>query len=89
MARLCRVLGTVWLFLTALMIIASLAMIWRNEGFSAVQEIMSPFNVLNFIVTAVVAAPGVALLMLADRLERSAREITRGQAQTIEPTPKQ
>jgi hypothetical protein len=43
-------------------------MIWVREGFGAVQQVLSPFNVLNFIVVFVTLLPGIGARLLADQL---------------------
>lgn len=43
-------------------------MIWLREGFGAVQQVLSPFNVLNFSVVFVTLLPGIGARLLADRL---------------------
>ena len=60
----------VWCTLAAVFIGACLIMVWIKEGFSKVQEIMSPFNVLNFIVIVVTLAPGLGAFWLAEKLKQ-------------------
>lgn len=45
-------------------------MIWIKEGFSKVQEVTSPFNVVNFIVTVTTLAPGLGAFWLAGKLQQ-------------------
>lgn len=59
----------VWLVLAGLFIGGNLVSVWYFEGFSKVQEIISPFNVMNFIVVFITVAPGMAAHMLAEHLE--------------------
>lgn len=63
-----RWVGYAYLAVAIVVIVASLLMIWWNDGFFAVTEILSPFNVLNWIVTAATLAPGIALLWLAEKI---------------------
>ena len=63
----------VWFVLAALLIFMGTLMIWYKEGFWRVQEIFSPFNVINFIAVMITLAPGIAAWMLADRLEQRRR----------------
>lgn len=63
-----KVFGYIWVTLSFIVILVSLAFIWMKSGFSAVQEIMSPFNLINWIVTAITLAPGMAALMWANKL---------------------
>lgn len=40
-----------------------------KEGFSGVQELLSPFNVINWIVTVVTLAPSLGALLWAKKLQ--------------------
>ena len=60
-----KVVGYAWCALVALVIIG----VWMSEGFSGVQRVMSPFDVWNFMATAVIMAPGAAALYWADRIK--------------------
>lgn len=63
-----RVFATVWFVLAGALILIGILMIWVREGFGAVQQVLSPFNVLNFIVVFVTLLPGIGARLLADRL---------------------
>ena len=39
-------------------------------GFSAVQKLLSPFNLSNLVVTLITLAPGIGLLIIADILRQ-------------------
>lgn len=71
-ATTCEVIGYIWLVLAGLLIFAGIIGVWMNEGFSGVQDLLSPFNVENYIVTAITLAPGIGLLMLSDKLQSKA-----------------
>ena len=59
---LLRVFGYIWLTAAVLLILAGIAGTWMKGGFSAVQELLSPFNVVNWIVTVItLAGDSVAL----------------------------
>lgn len=62
-----------WFVLAGLLIFASTLMIWYKDGFGRVQEIFSPFNLINFIAVMITLAPGLAARILADRLEQRRR----------------
>ena len=64
-----KILGYIWLILACLLIAAGVIGVWMKEGFSGVQELLSPFNVVNWLVTMATLLPGIGLLMLAKRLE--------------------
>jgi hypothetical protein len=65
-----KVFGYIWVTLAALIILAGIAGIWMKGGFSAVQELLSPFNVINWIVTVVTLAPGIGAVMWAEKLKK-------------------
>ena len=63
------VIGKVYLFLASLFIIVNLVFIFLNEGFGKIQEIMSPFNLPNFILTIITLAPGLGLMMWSEKIK--------------------
>ena len=72
-AIVCKVLGYIWLVLAGLLVLVGIAGVWMKEGFYGVQDLLSPFNVVNYIVTIITLAPGICLLMLSDKLQDKAR----------------
>jgi hypothetical protein len=44
-----------------------------KEGFGGVQELLSPFNLANWFVTALTLARGIAALVWADKLAARGR----------------
>ena len=66
---LLKVFGYVWLTAAVLLILAGIAGTWMKGGFSAVQELLSPFNVVNWIVTVITLAPGLGALAWAENLK--------------------
>jgi hypothetical protein len=68
--RIIGVLGKVDVFFAGLFIAANLIIIFLNEGWSKVQEIMSPFNLINFVLIIVTLAPGFGLIMWSDKIEK-------------------
>lgn len=69
-----KVLGYIWLMLVGLLILAGVMGVWMKEGFSGVKELLSPFNATNYIITIITLAPGIGLLMLADKLHNKAQK---------------
>jgi len=63
-----KAFGYVWLFLAGLVILVGIVGVWMNKGFSAVQDLFSPFNIANWLVTALTLAPGIGAVALADKL---------------------
>jgi len=64
-----KVFGYIWLTAAVLLILAGIVGIWIKGGFSAVQKILSPFNIVNWIVTVITLAPGLGALAWAEKLK--------------------
>ncbi len=69
-ATYCKVLGYVWLAATGLLILVGIGSVWLKEGFSGVQELLSPFNAVNYIAMAIALIPGIVLLKLSENFRR-------------------
>jgi hypothetical protein len=50
------------------MVAVSCVSMWHAEGFTKVQEIFSPFNLINFLFTLATLSPGIGAYLLADNL---------------------
>ena len=66
---LLKVFGYIWLTAVGLLILAGAAGTWREGGFSAVQELLSLFNIVNWLVTVITLAPGFGALTWAKKLK--------------------
>ncbi len=66
----CKVLGYIWLVVTGLLILVGIAGVWMKEGFSGVQDLLSPSNVVNYIAMVIALIPGIILLKLSASLQR-------------------
>lgn len=64
-----KTFGYIWLTGAALLILAGIAGTWMKGGFSAVQDLLSPFNVVNWVVTVITVAPGLGALAWAEKLK--------------------
>ncbi len=69
-ATYCKVLGYIWLVVTGLIIVVGIAGVWMKEGYSGVQDLLSPFNMVNYIAMAITLVPGIVLLKLSESLQR-------------------
>jgi hypothetical protein len=67
-AKILRILASVYLIAAGLFIGASYVAILWFEGWWKLTEILSPFNIVNWLVTAVTLSPGFALLILSERI---------------------
>ena len=72
-----KVIGYIWLILAGILILMRIAGVWMKEGFSGVQDLLSPFNIINWLVTIATLAPGIGLLMLSEKLQ--SKQINQGQ----------
>lgn len=72
MAMVLKVAGVIWCSLVASLIVASLCMILLNKGVSELWAIMSPFNVLNYVVMFISFAPGFLMLWGSDKISGKA-----------------
>ena len=70
---LLKAFAYVWLTAAVLLILVGIAGTWMKGGFGAVQELMSPFNVLNYVVMVLTLAPGIGALAWAERLAKGQR----------------
>ena len=63
-----KIFGYIWVTLGIVLILIGIAGTWMKGGFSAVQELMSPFNVVNWVVMVITLAPGLGALAWAKNL---------------------
>ena len=68
-ATVSKIIGYIWLVLAGPLILVGIYGVWMKEGFSGVQNLMSPFNVTNYIVMIITLAPGIGLLVLSEKLK--------------------
>jgi hypothetical protein len=68
-----RVLGKIWLYGVSILILLSYVFIWYQRRFSALQDMLSPYNFTNFIAVAITLAPGYFLHKLAGEIEEKQR----------------
>ncbi|OLP42790.1 hypothetical protein BJF95_01340 [Rhizobium oryziradicis] len=71
MARAIGILGYVLLVSGFIFIVFGYGSVLYFEGFAKLQEVMSPFNVWNFISVCVTLAPGYLLIRLSEKLRSS------------------
>lgn len=77
MVKVLRIVGLVWCYAVAAIIVACIVVIARRDGLGAAIDVLSPFNVANFIVTVVSLAPGLLCLWGADRMQQRRRTARR------------
>jgi hypothetical protein len=67
MAKALRFVGTIWLWVTGLLIISSHLIVLHMDGFWAFVSLLDPWNVANMLTLDLIAAPGLLLHMAADQ----------------------
>jgi len=70
LATFFQVLGYLWLAVAGVVIVMGIIGVEIKGGFSAVQKLLSPFNLSNLVVTLITLAPGIGLLIIADILRQ-------------------
>jgi len=68
--------GYVWLILAGILIFMGIIGVWIKTGFSGVQAILSPFNIINWLVMVITLAPGIGALMWAEKLQIKINKIS-------------
>jgi hypothetical protein len=68
--KMLKVFGYIWVTLAAILILAGTVSVWMNGGSSAVQELLSPFNIINWVVMVITLAPGIGAFMWAEKLSQ-------------------
>ena len=71
LGRFVRYFGYVVFTAGLLLILAGYALVFMQQGFGSVLDFLNPFNVWNFIATIAAIVPGLLLIALGKRLERS------------------
>lgn len=74
LSAICRVLGKVWLGLGGTVIAIGTLATWYFQGWRAFQNLVSPFNFVNYITVMITLGPGVLLVVAADELEQGRRK---------------
>ncbi len=69
-AKLLRAFAYGWGFLLMLSVMVGLIGIWWKEGFGAVREVFSPFNLWNWGLIILLSLPAVGANVLADKLTK-------------------
>lgn len=69
MHRIIGIVGKVYLALAAALIVLGYLTVWYNEGFSAMADLLSPYNVVNVLVVGLTIAPGLLLLKWSEKLK--------------------
>ena len=76
--------GYIWLTAAVLLIFAGILGTWMKDGFSAAQDLLSPFNVTNWIVAVITLAPGLGAIAWAEKLKGRCAVRARKSAQLLQ-----
>nr|VFK58690.1 MAG: hypothetical protein BECKTUN1418D_GA0071000_108715 [Candidatus Kentron sp. TUN] len=68
--RILRGFAIVWIWLIGLFWTGNIVFMWYYEGFSRVQELLNPFNIIYYSVVVITFLPDIGANMLADRFDR-------------------
>src|SRR5436309_450360 len=74
LASICRVLGKIWLGLGGTVVAVGTVATWYFHGWRAYQDLVSQFNLFNYIAVVIALGPGVLLVVAADELEQGRRK---------------
>jgi hypothetical protein len=58
--------GYLWLAVVGILITRGIVGTWERGGFSAVRELMSPFNIRYYLMAAIILSPGYGLVTWAN-----------------------
>jgi hypothetical protein len=75
-----KTFGYIWLTLASILILVGIIGVWMKEGFSGVQSLLSPFNIINWILTVLTLAPGLGALALVSKLQEKIGKAVPNQA---------
>lgn len=70
LAIVCKVVGTAWLAIAGLLILAGTIAFGLKNGVTAALSLFSPFNIVNWLAMFLIVAPGIALERLGVRLSK-------------------
>lgn len=69
MAKFLSILGNIWLILACLVIVAGLISIVIFQGFGKLWDILSPFNMFNWIAVIIILLPGILLKTISNKMQ--------------------
>ncbi len=73
LTKVLKIIGWGWIWLAGIFILINSIMIGLNEGFWAFMDLFNPFNVLNYIVMIATLAPGIALVVISEKMKSKSR----------------
>ena len=73
---LLKAFSYVWLIAAVVLILAGIVGILLKGGFYAVQELLSPSNIINWVVTVITLAPGLGAIAWAEKLKAKSGAIS-------------
>jgi len=73
LATFFRVFGYLWLAVAGIVIIMGITGAGPKSGFPVIQKLLGPLNLPYLFVALLTLAPGIVLLILADRLKQKTK----------------
>jgi len=73
LATFFQVLGYLWLAVAGIVIVMAITGVGPKSGIPAIQKLLGPFNLPYLFVALLTLAPGIVLLILADRLKQKTK----------------
>ena len=74
LAKVIRIVGIALIAIAGVIILVGHIGVITSQGFSAYLEMMSPYNVLNYLVTILTLAPGFGVYQIGKWLEGKAAQ---------------
>jgi hypothetical protein len=66
-----KIFGYLWIEVASILIVIGIVGVWMKDGFGGVQYLLSPFNIVNWLLTAIVLAPGIGSLAWAAKIQEN------------------
>lgn len=67
-ANILKWFGRIWLAGAVIFICLNYVMIFKTEGLKSVFELLSPFSILNWMITLITLLPGIIALIISKRI---------------------
>lgn len=67
-AKILKVFGYIWCILAIAIILVGTIGVWMSEGFSGVQRLLNPFNVINWLLMVIILIPGIGALIWSEKI---------------------
>jgi len=69
-SKVTKALGYIWISIGMILILIGYLGVYLEKGFPGVRTLLSPFNIINYIVVVATLAPGWVLLTISEKLKK-------------------